>query len=53
MRRIGNTPILKENEIKRVFENPKRISSDSFILLYKDGKEKKVAFTVKRETIER
>ncbi|HAF07647.1 MAG: ribonuclease P protein component [bacterium] len=48
MRRIGNTPILKENEIKRVFENPKRISSDSFILLYKDGKEKKVAFTVKK-----
>ncbi|MEJ5308035.1 MAG: ribonuclease P protein component [candidate division WOR-3 bacterium] len=48
MRRIGNTPILKENEIKSVFENPKRISSDSFIILYKNGKEKKVAFTVKK-----
>ncbi|MEO0288067.1 MAG: ribonuclease P protein component [candidate division WOR-3 bacterium] len=48
MRRIGNTPILKESEIKSVFENPKRISSDSFVLLYKNGKEKKVAFTVKK-----
>lgn len=48
MRRIGNTPILKENEIKNVFENPKRISSDSFILLYKIGNKKKVAFTVKK-----
>ncbi|MEO0234688.1 MAG: ribonuclease P protein component [candidate division WOR-3 bacterium] len=48
MRRIGKTPILKESEIKSVFENPKRISSDSFVLLYKNGNEKKVAFTVKK-----
>ncbi len=49
MRRIGNTPILKEKEIKSLFDNPKKVSSDSFVIFYKNSNERKIAFTVKRK----
>jgi len=48
MRSVGNTPVIKSKEIKEMFDNPKRLSSASFVLLYKKSESRGVAFTVKK-----
>jgi len=48
MRSVGNTPVIKSDEIKEMFDNPRRLSSHSFVLLYKKSDSRGVAFTVKK-----
>lgn len=48
MRLVGKTPVIKGTEIKSMFDSPKKISSSSFVLLYKKSDRRGVAFTVKR-----
>ncbi|PIP13998.1 MAG: ribonuclease P protein component [bacterium (Candidatus Stahlbacteria) CG23_combo_of_CG06-09_8_20_14_all_34_7] len=48
MRLVGKTPVIKSKEIKEMFDNPKRLSSLSFVLLYKKSERMGVAFTVKK-----
>lgn len=48
MRLVGKTPVIKSKEIKEMFDNPKRLSSLSFVLLFKKSESRGVAFTVKK-----
>lgn len=48
MRSVGKTPVIKSKEIKEMFDNPRRLSAASFVLLYKKSPSRGVAFTVKK-----